>query len=1064
MRFPVCVCVLLCCFGLSFPASAQSANGNINGSVGDPANSVIVGAEVIAQNDATGAQYRTKTNNEGIFVLPDLPPGRYRVQVSKLGFKTVIKPEIVLNVQDALSLNFTMPVGAAYEVLTVEGGAPLVDTENATVSTVVDRQFAENLPMNGRSFQTLIELTPGVVLTPSNALDGGQFSVNGQRADANYWMVDGVGANIGVSSNFIAGGGLAGGLPSFSVLGGTNSLVSVDALQEFRIQTSTYAPEFGRTPGGQVSIVTRSGTNQIRGTLFDYFRNDVLDANDWFADRNLLPKPKERQNDFGGTFSGPILKDRTFFFFSYEGLRLRLPQVTETTVPDTNARQGAIPAIQPYLNAFPIPNGPDHGSGIAEFNASYSNPASLNAYSLRIDHRINDKLSAFARYNNSPSSIVQRGVSLEPLSVLSFSKINTQTITAGAAWIPSPVVTNDFRFNYSGITGSSHLSMDDFGGATPLQSLPFPPSFNTGNSEFGFIVLSLSNGFFGLGKVQSNQQKQFNVVDNVSFQKGTHTIKFGVDYRRLSPVLDTRLYYQEGVFLDVPSSESGNPFFTFVEADRGATLLFHNLGLFGQDTWRASSRLTLSYGLRWDVDVAPSTSSGPQLLAVTGFDLSNLSNLALAPAGTPVFRTTYGNIAPRLGVAYQLRQTPGRETVLRGGFGVFYDLATQEFGNQVQAGTYPFGASITNCCFTGSFPLSPAEAAPPAITAASLAAGTLTAFDPNLKLPYTLQWNVAAEQGLGAQQTISASYVGAVGRRLIQSGYMSAPNANFGSVSFVANTATSDYDALQVKFQRRLSSNLQALVSYSFAHSVDTASAGSNYFLAANSFAPGGSGGNRGPSDFDVRHSLSAAATYDIPAPRGNAFTGAMVRGWSLENVVEARTAPPVNIYDGAFAQLNGAQTQVRPDLISGIPLYLYGSQYPGGRIINNTPNAGGPGCVGPFCPPPTNSNGTPIRQGDLGRNAFRGFGAVQWDFAIHRDFRVRENFKLQFRAEMFNVLNHPNFGPPIADISNATEFGQSTQVLGQSLGGGNLGGGAFNPLYQIGGPRSIQLALKLLF
>ena len=220
--------------------------------------------------------------------------------MSKIGFTTLIKPEITLNVQGAIAVNFTLPLGAVSETLTVEAGVPLVDTESAAVSTVVDRQFAENLPLNGRSFQTLIQLTPGVVLTPSNQEDAGQFSVNGQRTSSNYWMVDGVSANVGIGLNAgnFGGNGLAGGLGSFSALGGTNSLVSVDAMQEFRIQTSTYAPEFGRTPGAQISIVTRSGTNRFDGTLFDYLRNDALDANNWFngyVNSPPLPKARERQ-------------------------------------------------------------------------------------------------------------------------------------------------------------------------------------------------------------------------------------------------------------------------------------------------------------------------------------------------------------------------------------------------------------------------------------------------------------------------------------------------------------------------------------------------------------------------------------------------------------------------------------------------------------------------------------------------------------------------------------------------------------------------------------------------
>ena len=320
---------------------------------------------------------------------------------------------VTVNVQDHLEQNFKLVVGSVSESITVDGGAPLVNTESATVSTVVDRNFAENLPMNGRSFQTLIQLTPGVVLTANNGLDTGQFSVNGQRASSNYWMVDGVSANIGISAGQTPGNGLGGSLGSSSVLGGTNSLVSVDALQEFRIQTSTYAPEFGRTPGGQISIVTRSGTNQFHGTAFDYLRNDIFDANDWFngyTNNPPLPKAEERQNDFGGTFSGPILKSRTFFFFSYEGLRLRLPQTLLTFVPDLLSRQNALPAVQPYLNAFPMPNGPDDpATNVAQYNGSFSDPATLDAYSLRIDHKLSDKLVLFGRYNYSPSKISERG-------------------------------------------------------------------------------------------------------------------------------------------------------------------------------------------------------------------------------------------------------------------------------------------------------------------------------------------------------------------------------------------------------------------------------------------------------------------------------------------------------------------------------------------------------------------------------------------------------------------------------------------------------------------------------
>src|SRR6266853_1458764 len=388
---------------------AQSTNGSIAGRVTDPSKAVIVDAKVAAINAGTNFRYEATTNNSGDYYLTNLSPRSYRIEIEKTGFQKLIKPDVMLHVQDALELNFQMTLGSASESITVEAGAPMVNTESAAVSTVIDRTFVDNLPLNGRSFQTLIMLTPGVVVTATAFDDQGQFSVNGQHADANYFTVDGVSANFGVTGYLALVQTASGALPALSASGGTNSLVSVDAMQEFRIQTSSFAPEFGRTPGGQISIVTRSGTNAFHGTLFDYFRNGVLDANDWFANYNHLPKPQDKQNDFGGVFGGPILNDKTFFFFSYEGLRLRQPVTQETVVPDLTSRQQAPAAVQPYLNAFPVPNGPAVGTGLAQFNASYSNPSSLNAYSIRVDHSINSKLSLFGRYNESPSKFAQRG-------------------------------------------------------------------------------------------------------------------------------------------------------------------------------------------------------------------------------------------------------------------------------------------------------------------------------------------------------------------------------------------------------------------------------------------------------------------------------------------------------------------------------------------------------------------------------------------------------------------------------------------------------------------------------
>jgi hypothetical protein len=1074
---------------VAIPVFAADPTATLAGRVDDPTGRVVPGTKVQATNVDTNVSYYGETNDVGAYRIPGLPPGHYRMIIERAGFAKIVKPGIELHVQDVITVNFQMRVGSISESVTVESGAQMVDTESSAVSTVVDRQFAENLPLNGRSFQTLIQLTPGVVVVPSNYYDNGQFSINGQRAASNYWMVDGVSGNVGagVNTQGTPGNALAGTAGSFSALGGTNSLVSVDAMQEFRIQTSTYAPEFGRTPGGQISIVTRSGTNQFHGTAFDYVRNDVFDANNWFNGINILnatpiPKAKERQNDFGGTFNGPIFKKRTFFFFSYEGLRLRLPQTTLTAVPDasftpggtTNSRQNALPALQPYLNAFPLPNRnspeilcdpitnplcpPSGISGSAAFNASYSNPGTLDAYSLRIDHKLTDKLSVFGRYNYSPSEIDERGSS-STLSTVSTNRITTQTATVGATWIPSPRVANDLRFNYSRVNAKGESYLDDFGGAAPLSALPLPSPFSSSNSAFGFGVLLLAPyGNLSVGQNQQNLQRQVNIIDSVSLQERSHNLKFGVDFRRLTPRYHPENYGENVYFTNVPSASTGTLLYYTAVNQLSPVFLFRNLGLYVQDTWRVVPRLTLTYGIRWDLDFVPQTLSGPNFPAVTGFDLQNLANLALAPSGTPPYKTTYGNVAPRLGVAYQLSQNQQWQTVVRGGVGIFYDLASSEAGNTIGQGIYPFGAAAFG---GGTFPLNPPPPAPPITPPTATSPGLVYAVDPHLRLPYTIEWNVAFEQALGKEQSISASYVGASGTRLLQTATVSLPPPSpFFLAQLLTSQGSSDYNALQVQFQRRLSHGIQALASYSWSHSIDTGSAGS-FALTSNYLAPSDANANRGPSDFDVRNAFSAGITWDLAAPHFNAFLNRVLGGWSLESVIQARSAPPVDvsILNSAFLSGSAFYADVRPDFVPGVPIYLYGSQYPGGKAFN--PAA--------FTNPPVDpTTGLPLRQGNVPRNALRAFGATQWDFAVHRILPIHETLKLDFRAEGFNLLNHPNFGPPNGQWGSSL-FGLSTVMLGQSLNGGstgvsNSGGGAFNPLYQIGGPRSMQLSLKLIF
>jgi hypothetical protein len=1039
---------------------AQTETATLSGTVMDKSGAVIPTVQVQVTNSDTNISVTTTTNNSGVYVVPSLKPGRYRLAVTKQGFKQVVLTDVVLNVQDVVSRNFTLEVGATSETITVTAEAERLNTTTASVGTVVDRQFIENLPLNGRSFQTLINLTPGVVVTPTYSSEVGQFSVNGQRANANYFMIDGVSANIGASFAFLEPGqSAAGTLPGFNTFGGTNNLVSIDALEEFRIQTSTYAAEFGRQPGAQISAVTRSGTNEFHGTLFDYFRNDVLDANDWFANSRGLKKPALRQNDFGGVFSGPIDKNRTFFLVSYESLRLRLPQTVISDVPSLALRQSAPAGFQPYLNAFPLPNGPPTSPGLEEFAGTSSDPSSLDAVSLRLDHHIGDKFRLFGRYSYASSDTLQRGRSFLALSAVEIAEATTQTITVGATLIATPTITNDLRVNYSRNRGASRSELDDFGGAVvPPDSVFFPPFVSSKNGVVDFFLGFFDHSGLEAGKLVTPLQRQINLVNNLSVVTGTHQLKFGVDYRYLFPLTDVFNYnLQWGVF-DPLSALTGMADFVTVDAFQGPQgLIYHNLSLYAQDTWRATPRLTLTYGLRWEVNPPPTEQSGKAAAVAVGVD--NPTTMTLAPPGTRLWKTTFNNFAPRVGLAYLLAQRAGWETVFRGGFGIFYDLGTGPAGNAFTA-AYPFSASKFD--FTPQpvpLPLAVAEPAP--FGGPPTASSFFFLFDSDLKLPYTYQWNIALEQGLSANQSFSASYVGAVGRRLFRNEFWSNPSPDVpGGVRIVRNEATSDYHALQLQFQRRLSRGLQALASYTWSHAIDMASREAPFFNAApaTEFDPRL---DRGDSNFDVRHAFSGSLTYDIPTLHAGRVGSAMLRDWSVDTIVLARSGLPVDVVYFLTGSTSFGLVFLRPDVVPGVPFWVNETSAPGGRRIN----------------PAAFSIPTTERQGTLPRNALRGFGAWQADLALRRQFRLSERISLQFRAEFFNIFNHPNFGDPggaqdlfgnnLGFASGGVlffqfpGFGQSASTLARSLGGGRTG---FSPLYQIGGPRSIQLALKLQF
>ena len=1020
----VCAVILANLFLFACAAIAQNPYATVTGRVVDPANATIAGAKVEIVNSETGVKDSVETNSEGIYAIPNLQPGIYRMEVSKPGFKALLKPDIVLHVQDVIAINFSLPLGSVSETVTVTGGAPLVNTESAAVSTIIDRNFVESLPLNGRSFNMLLQLTPGVVIAPSSPTSPGQFSISGQRSSANDFTVDGVSANFGVASTAVLGASGTGSAQAFSALGGTSSLVSVDALQEFRVETSSFAPEFGHMPGGHVILTTRSGGNDWHGGLFEYFRNDVLDANDWFANRAGQPRAPERHNDFGGFLGGPIKRDKTFIFVSYEGARLRLPLTTISIVPSLAARAAATAGVASILNAYPQPNGPISPDGLsAQFTGVSSNSATLNAGSIRIDHHFSDRFSLFGRYNEAPSSFINLGQGPNDPQT---TQVDTRTITLGLDMVFTPQLSNSLRANYSKQKASSSYTLTSADG-----SIPYDPTvvFGTLPPNQNYVLLgTLDTSFLISGPVARNRNTQFELADDFSVAKEKHQFKFGIDCRAYYLDSNQPPYALEYLSFSLSTLLSTSSADIFAPVTSTASkFLSRSLSVYGQDTWKVTPRLSLTYGLRWEFSPAPAARGNTTLAAWE--NVNDPASITLAPPGTPLWQSQYGNFAPRFGLAWAL--TEKRDLVLRAGGGTFYDLGVGASASIASS----FPNSALAIFFSTPIPIGNITPYLPVNSETPPYQGIVNAISPDLNLPRSYQWNAALEKSFLGNQAVTITYLGQAGRDLLRTEGLGAPNPNFtGTFYLTNNSASSDYNALQVQYRRALTNRVQALLNYTFSHSIDNASNDTVDFVSSSVIS---AENDRASSDFDVRHSFSGALTVSLPSPSKVRIVSGILGNWSLDSVVVARSGFPFN---GEISTPVEGSTP-RPNRVPGQPVWLYGSNFPGGQSLN--PLA--------FSVPPAGV------QGSEGRNDIRGFGLTQVDMSLARKFALTERINLLFRTDAFNILNHPNFNNPLALIGQSPIYLSSQVMLNQGLGG-------LNPLFQEGGPRSLQLSLKLTF
>ncbi|MEX2262719.1 MAG: carboxypeptidase regulatory-like domain-containing protein [Bryobacteraceae bacterium] len=987
------------------PAAAQQ-RAQMVGVVRDGSGAVIVDVDVAVLNTDTGIRRATRTNSQGFYAVSSLTPGQYKVTVRKPGFRTIARTGVELQATQSARLDFLLELGAIQEVVTVEGdGAPIRSNDGAS-QILLGRDSVEALPLNGRGLQGVLEFAPGVLATPATGGEAGQFSANGQRPNTNYFTIDGVSANNGVSGSGLPGEFSGGALPGMTAIGSLHGLVALGAVQEVRIQTSSFTPEFGRLPGAQVAVITRSGSNEYHGEFFGGFRHERLNAMDWFANRAGLDRAPASLHTAGGLLSGPVRRNRTFFSLSGEWLRLRQRASWAMAVPSLATRARAPASVRPILDSYPVPRGSELSGGQAAHTAQTSWPARLATGSVRVDHGLGSRGLLFLRYTGTPSS------SRVGYLQVNDARFRADSVTAGALVAVSPAVTNEARVNVSRASVHSAWAFATPDGAQPLDlAAILPPLTDPSRRVYGISVGGLQQRLTGDGGRSS--QGQWNFIDTVSWNLGRHHVRFGLDYQRMTPRREEAINGVIGGWTDLNGLLGGDPAVVqYAVAGRGSSLI-ETFSAFAQDTWHAGPRLNVTYGTRWEVTPAPSfsgsslglggvVSSGPVLAPLPAAE-------RLAGNESPAWQSRWTQFAPRIGAAYRL-DSEGL-FVLRVGAGLFYDLGFSS-SNDVLNGA-PFNLWRT------TLTVGAAEAAPQ----------TVYRFDSDLRLPYSWQWNVTLERAFAGDTVVSAAYVGSAGRRLLRRESRPQAETEPARVVLATNRGAADYHSFQIQARRRLARGLRGLASWTWGHAIDNGSWDSATYLVH----PGA--GDYGASNFDVRHSLQLAAVWDVP----------YATGWTVSGIFRARTGFPVDVAarENAFGL---SYDNLRPDLVAGAPLWIDDRDVPGGRRINPAafvvPAGGG--------------------QGSLGRNVFRGFGLAQLDAMLERRFALRDDASLTFRAEAYNVTNHPNFADPVRFLNHPL-FGRSLSQTNLMLGAGRPHSG-LTPALQAGGARAVQLGVWLRF
>lgn len=1057
---------------LAFGQIALSQTAQVTGRISDASGAVIPSAQVTSTNQKTGLTRESVSNGEGYFTIPLLPPGEYRIAVKKEGFKPVVRPDVALNVEQVARLDFTLETGAVSDTVTITSDAPLMNTETSSVGQVVDNKTVVTLPLNGRNYSQLAVLAPGATPNPGTRTEDG-FSLNGNRLFQNSYQVDGADNN-----NYI-----------FGVDTNTTQALrpSVDAIQEFKVETANYSAEYGRAAGGVISVAIKSGTNQLHGSAFEFLRNDALDATNFFANRNKLRKPPLRYNQFGGTIGGPVWKDHTFFFFSYQGTRIRRSNTAVVTVPTIEQKRGIFGTTNIYdpanvvagartqfaNNTIPDARMDPVGKRIAALYPDPNQPGAVNNYAsnqreadnadqydIRGDHAFSDRNKVFARYSLSDRNSLRSSIFAAPGNGGAFGTAplivipKAWSVAGGYTRVLTTTIVNELRINFTKndsdqLTTAERSLYDEFGikGVPQYEGLTGLPTFNVTN-------------YTGLGDrtftPNPKQAKIFQINDGVSWTKGAHGLKFGGEFWRMLGYAGTSnqsrsTFTFNGQFTSrVPGTGTGNAIADLLLGQSSAALITtrqivymsaNNYGLYFQDNWKVSPRLTLNLGLRYEYTSRFRERDNRH----ASFDLNpgspTYGTVVLAKDGDHLAETfsdpDRNNFAPRLGFAWQVTN----KTVVRGGGGLFYGGVGYYAVGQTTAASPPFflsinfptasTAAVSSVVLSTGFPtdaVSPTRAVNPAVGAQLRNYPFPTVYQGNLSIERELFGGFVGTVGyvtnstthLNGQIDMNAPVpgAGAVNPR--------RPFPTYGAINLFTGFGHSSYHSFQAKAERRFRNGFSLLSSYTWSHALDNTQDtedGNSATIPQNQFNTNIEKGN---STYDLRHRWVNSAIYDLPLAKwagDSKIARAILGGFQLGGIFVVQGGQPVN----PTVAGNPANTTnpVRPNRLAD------GNLSRGSRTVDR------------WFDPAAFALPAAFTFGNSGRNVIRAPGLVNLDLLIGRNFVFTERTRLEFRGEFYNATNSVHFGRPNAVIGSP----QAGTITNTSLPN-----------------RQIQLGLRLVF